>query len=310
MIVPISCADIPSQDKVDDRLLFSRHQAFSRNRGLVSKEEFEKLHQTCVSIPGLGGVGGAHIEILARQGIGKFKIADFDKFELANFNRQFGASMQTVGLTKLEVLEKRIRDINPDAEVELYANGVTDENMGRFLNGVDVVVDSLDGFCIDMRQRLFRRAYQMKIPVVTAGPFGFSAALQVIHPDGMSFDEYYQIHEDMPNSEKVLRFFMGLAPKGLHIPYIDISSVSLEEKRGPSSSISISLCAAAAGMEVLKLVLGWGRPRMLPSYAQYDLRRNIWHKGTLWWGNRNPIQRLRMAVARRMLARAQQRSRS
>src|SRR6185295_14115220 len=92
---------------------FSYDQAFTRNLGLVSPREQERLRRTCVALPGLGGVGGAHLQALARMGIGAFHLADPDTFEVANFNRQLGASMATVGRSKAEVMAETVSQINP-----------------------------------------------------------------------------------------------------------------------------------------------------------------------------------------------------
>jgi tRNA A37 threonylcarbamoyladenosine dehydratase len=67
---------------------FDYSSAFSRNIGWVTADEQAKLRDSRVAIAGLGGVGGPHLLTLARLGVGKFNIADFDRFELQNFNRQ------------------------------------------------------------------------------------------------------------------------------------------------------------------------------------------------------------------------------
>lgn len=276
-------------------------EAFQRNLGLITPEESKLLARACVAIPGLGGVGGAHAEVLARQGIGRFKLADFDTFSLANFNRQFGATYKTLGMNKAEVIGRRIRDINQAASIRIYDGGINLNNVGSFLDKVNVVVDSLDYFCIEERRMLFREAYRRGIPVVTAGPLGFGAILQVVMPGGMTFDDFYDIRDDMSFNDKILRFTVGVAPKGFHLSYMDLSYVNFRERRGPSSSIGVTMCAAAAGMEVLKILLGWEPVQALPHYFQYDLRKGIRHHGCLRGGNRHPLQRLKIAVMRRRL---------
>jgi len=81
--------------------LFNYHQAFSRNLGWVTEQEQDRLRKSRVAIAGLGGVGGFHLLTLARLGVGAFNLADFDTFDLANFNRQAGASLDTLGKSKL-----------------------------------------------------------------------------------------------------------------------------------------------------------------------------------------------------------------
>lgn len=287
---------------------FSREKAFSRNIGLISRAELERLKKCCVALPGLGGVGGAYAEILARQGIGRFKIADFDRFEMANLNRQFGASMETMGLSKCDVIAKRIQSIDPEADVTLFRNGISINNIDDFLNGVDVVLDCLDYFAIDTRIMLYRKAYEKNIPVVGAGPLGFGAALQVVLPGRMSFDAYYDISDDMPQAEKLLRFSVGLAPKGFHLSYMDTNAVNLREQYGPSSPIGIALCASVAGMETVKILLGWDNVRCLPNFSQYDARRQIWFQGRVKHGNKSLLNRLKLWYVRKKFSAVIQKS--
>ena len=70
---------------------FTYDLAFSRNIGWVTRDEQHDLRDKRVAIAGMGGVGGSHLLTLTRLGIGGFHLADFDTFELANFNRQAGA---------------------------------------------------------------------------------------------------------------------------------------------------------------------------------------------------------------------------
>lgn len=95
---------------------FDYGRAFSRNIGWVTEAEQQKLRESRVAIAGLGGVGGAHLLTLARLGVSKFNIADFDEFGLHNFNRQVGAFMSTVDRPKADVLAEMVLEINPEAE--------------------------------------------------------------------------------------------------------------------------------------------------------------------------------------------------
>ena len=71
---------------------FDYDKAFSRNIGWVTEDEQQRLRRARVAVGGLGGVGGVHLLTLARLGIGAFSIADFDVFDIVNFNRQVGAT--------------------------------------------------------------------------------------------------------------------------------------------------------------------------------------------------------------------------
>jgi tRNA A37 threonylcarbamoyladenosine dehydratase len=84
--------------------MFSYSEAFRRNLGWVTEAEQEVLRGKRVAIAGLGGVGGAHLLTLTRMGVSRFHLADFDKFELHNFNRQVGATLHSIGRAKVEVM--------------------------------------------------------------------------------------------------------------------------------------------------------------------------------------------------------------
>ena len=90
--------------------MFSYDEAFSRNLGWLSFDEQQQLRGKRVAIAGLGGVGGPHLTTLARLGIGSFTLAEFDLFELANFNRQVGATTSSIGRSKLDVMVEMARD--------------------------------------------------------------------------------------------------------------------------------------------------------------------------------------------------------
>lgn len=280
---------------------FDRKVAFSRNLGLVTPAESDTLARSRVAIAGLGGVGGAHMEVLARQGIGGFTLADPDTFEMANINRQFGATCGTFGRRKTEVSAQRILDINPTTQITVMEEGIRPDNLDIFLKDAKVVIDGLDAFLIDTRRSLYRSARDRGIPVVAAGPLGFGATLLVFTPDGMAFDDYYGLEDGMAWDEQFARFLLGTSPKAFHLPYLDVSYVDVKKHRGPSSSIGVTLCAAVVGMETLRLLLGWAGVRPAPMYAQYDARRRKWHEGHLWGAHRHPLQKLKLAIFRRRL---------
>lgn len=276
-------------------------QAFARNHGLLSIDEQDALGRAIVAIPGLGGVGGQHLLSLVRTGFRHFRLADPDSFELVNTNRQAGAATPAMGRSKLEVMVEQAVAINPHVVVETFADGVTVENLDAFLRGADVVIDGLDFFAFSIRRRLFMRARELNIPVITAGPLGFSTALLVFTPGGMSFDEYFDIREGMDEEECFLRFAMGLSPRGAHFRYIDSARVSLKRRKGPSSFIACQMCAAVASMEAVRLVLGRPGVRPAPAYLQFDPYLGRKFAGRLVMGNRNPLQRLKLGIATRFL---------
>ncbi len=269
--------------------------ALERNRGLVSMAEQERLLDARVAIPGLGGVGGVHLVTLTRMGFGGFRLAEFDHFEPANVNRQYGAKVDHFGQPKLEAMVAEAQQINPFLDLALFPEGIHENNVTAFLEGADIVVDSIDFFAFDVRRRIFNRAHEMGIPVVTAGPVGFSAAMLVFMPDrGMAFDEYFAIQDEMPLEEKLLAFLLGLAPRGAQRDYIDPSRIDIYAQQGPSVAAACQLCASVAATEALRIVLKRPGVRAAPYYFQYDPLVRRFHQGRLRKGNRHPWQRFKL----------------
>lgn len=272
---------------------FDYAEAFSRNLGLVSAAEQERLRRTRVAVPGMGGVGGVYVVALARLGIGSFSIGDFDQFELANFNRQAGASVSTLGRPKVDVMAETVLDINPSAEIRRFPEGLTEANADAFLDGATVALDGIDFFAMPARRLLFRRAHALGIPALTAAPVGFGATLQVFSPTGMSFDEYFDLRDDMAPAEQYLNFMLALAPKRAQRSYFRPTAVDLSARRAPSLAPGPFICAGIVATEVANLVIGRRPPKVAPHYFQFDPMTQEYRTGRLAGGNRNPIQRLK-----------------
>jgi len=117
---------------------------FSRTEMLIGSESLIRLQNTAVAIAGLGGVGSYAVEALARAGIGKFILIDFDTVGPTNLNRQIIALHSTLGLPKVEVMRSRIMDINPQAQVLCHQEFLDQENRGQLLVGADYIVDAID----------------------------------------------------------------------------------------------------------------------------------------------------------------------
>jgi molybdopterin/thiamine biosynthesis adenylyltransferase len=282
---------------------FERDVAFSRTLGLVTRAELNALGGKTVAIAGLGGVGGSHLITLTRLGIGGFHLAEFDTFGLENFNRQAGANMSTLGQPKLDVMENAARQINPELRIRRFPQGVSPENMDEFLEGVDVYVDSLDYFAFSIRSRVFKACYERRIPAVTAGPLGMGVALLNFMPGEMSFGDYFNWTDSDTDFRKAIKFLVGLAPSLPHRHYlVDPSFVDLKARKGPSTPMGCELCAGFAGTEVLKILLKRGKVRAAPHSLHFDAYLNKLYSRSIWRGNRNPIQRLKIAYAERTLS--------
>lgn len=276
-------------------------EAFGRNLGFLSPDEQAKLRTSRVAIAGLGGTGSSQVHALARMGIGKFSIADPDVFELVNFNRQSGATMPNIGRMKTAVAQETILGINPEADIRAFDQGIGVETIDAFLDGVDVVIDSLDFYCFDERFLLYAKARANNQWVLTAPPLGFGFTLLIFDPKGMTFEDYFGFHDRMNERERVIALIAGIAPKAYLLEYLDRGRPDLGGRRLPSVGAAPFMIAGVVAAEVTRLLTGKGTPMAVPSIYQFDaLLRRFRHR-TYRWGMRSPVQRFKRAMLARFL---------
>ena len=279
---------------------WSSEKAFNRNLGLIAVAEQQRMSESLVVIPGCGGIGSTVAETLARLGVGRFRLCDPDSFDIANFNRQMGATIASVGMNKAEATRQRILSINPHAEVEIFSEPVSSKNAEQFVAGASVVLDGIDFFVLGARRALFKAAADAGIPAITAAPLGFSATLHVFLPAlGLSFDDYFNFRPEDSTAELITKFLVGLAPKALQRPYMDMSFVDVANQTGPSSIIGTQLAATLIGGTVVKLLLDRGGVSPAPWFCQFDGYRLKWVKRYLMGGNRHPMQRFKIQLVKK-----------
>lgn len=278
---------------------FNYDIAFSRNIGWLTKSEQKTIQSKKIAIAGMGGVGGVHLLTLCRLGVGHFHIADFDCFDVGNFNRQAGAFMSTLNQPKADVMKKMALDINPEIGLKSFDQGVTDENIDAFLEGVDLYVDGLDFFVLDMRAKVFQAAYEKGIPCISVAPIGMGAALINVLPNKMSFEDYFGFKEAKNDFEKALRFAIGLAPKIPHRKYLaDEDGFDFKTLKAPSTPMGCQLASGVMGTEVLKILLGRGKVYALPHTLQFDAYNNNYYRSWLSWGHKNWFHKLKFTVVK------------
>jgi tRNA A37 threonylcarbamoyladenosine dehydratase len=292
----------PNPDSHSDRpKAFAYDEAFSRNIGWVTREEQQLLRDKRVAIAGLGGVGGRHLLTLTRLGIQHFNIADLDVFDVANFNRQLGADMTTVGREKIDVLSELATAVNPDVELGRFNHGVNKESLDEFLDGVDLYVDGLDFFEIDVREKVFAACAERGVPAITAAPLGMGTAFLAFLPGRMTFEAYFRT-QGHPTREKLLRFLVGLSPAMLQMSYlVDPSSADFDNHKGPSTPMGCDLSAGVMGSMALKILLRRGKVPTAPRGLHFDAYRNrlarTWRPG----GMAHPLMQAVLKVARSRL---------
>lgn len=271
-------------------------ESFKRNYNIITEDEQQRLRQTKVALAGTGGVGGIYMATLARVGVGKFSIADPDTFDLSNINRQYGANIDTVGRSKVDVMKEVILSINPSAEVTITEGGLSPDNIEAFLEGCDIVLDCLDAFNLVELVKLHRTARQKKLYVLKAVPMAFGASMMVFspHENDMSFSEYFKIEDsDDLDPEKMLgdinrirtlynNFMDGFSPSKLYSGYFPEDMFSpfnasgeFEFRPFPSFCPSVHLCADLVTTEVVLILLDKRKPVVVPQCLEIDLHDRV-----------------------------------
>ncbi len=140
---------------------------FDRTRMLLGADFLKKIHSKKVIVFGVGGVGGFVVEALVRTGIQTIAIVDYDDIDITNINRQIIALHSTIGKKKVEVMAERIKDINPDTKVIIFADRLTSDNINSFqLKDYDYIVDAIDE--VTAKLLLIRQAKQQNIPIISS----------------------------------------------------------------------------------------------------------------------------------------------
>lgn len=120
---------------------------FSRITRLLGTAGMDRLAEASVAVVGLGAVGSYAVEALARAGVGRLRLVDFDVVQPSNINRQLYALHSTIGLPKIELAAARVMDINPACRVETMRTFVHNETFDQLLAGSpDVLIDAIDAF--------------------------------------------------------------------------------------------------------------------------------------------------------------------
>lgn len=250
----------------------THHDLFKRNLGVLTPQAQQLLRGSVVAVAGLGGLGGTTTEVLARMGVGHLRLADFDRYEAHNVNRQIGATTTTIGELKTDVMARRVRDINPGLEVETLPDGVTEENAARFVAGADIVVDAVDLYQPAARAALHREARRAGRHVLLTPAAGFGALLLLFAPDGPGLEDVFGPAGGTQDVVADLRKMSGV-----ELTYLP--ELFYEIPVGPSPYVSTNspgnfVAGALTATQVLRTLM-WlrrqERPDAFPEYGPIEL---------------------------------------
>lgn len=164
-------------------------ERYSRNRIYITEEEQEKIKHVRLLLGG-AGIGSIIAECALRFGFENFTIVDGDKVEMSNLNRQ-NYVKSDVGKYKAETLCKRLRKINPEAEVTFINTFIDKENVQDIVQGHHIAINALD-FKNDIPFVFDRICSEKMIPVLHPYNFGWAGFLTIIKPKGYQLSEISQ----------------------------------------------------------------------------------------------------------------------
>jgi len=252
---------------------------FSRNIGIFTSGEQEKLRQSTVAIAGVGGVGGFLAERLIRLGVGRLKITDPGTYEASNLNRQFSSSTLNLGQNKAESVSAQIKDINPGAVIDFSRNGIRTEADAQILvNVADVVLDEMDYRAWRESVLLQRAARNKGIYYLFTSAVGFGALAVIFDPKGMTLEEYNNLPlnvdlDDLKDPPVPQERILPVVPSYITTAMSagTIQDIIQGKKPVPTCSIGVGLTSILAAFEGANVILKRREIITAPRFIYVDL---------------------------------------
>lgn len=205
-------------------------ERYARNMKTYSSTDQASLLRSRISIVGLGGLGGAVAEILARIGIGCLNLVEGDIFEDSNLNRQFLSTHHLIAKSKTQAAVERICKINSSISVQGHHVFLDDKNAVSLIDNSDVVVDCLDN--IKTRFLLEKTSKKVGSPLVSAAVAGSFGHITSMFPEDQGLSLIYGEPDILP--QKGAEASLGCLPQ------------------------AVTLLAALEASEVVKILLNKG----------------------------------------------------
>lgn len=192
---------------------------FSRLEKVIGSDKLNDLSNKSVLVLGVGGVGGYVVESLARSNIGTLILVDYDKVEESNINRQIIALNSTIGRSKVDVLEERIKDINSGCKVIKVDKFIDNNNFNElFDNNIDYFVDACDTVLV--KKLVIKECLKRNIPFISSMGTGNKldpSKLEIIDIRKTVNDPLARLLRKFVKDEKINKKVMVLSSKELPI---------------------------------------------------------------------------------------------
>ena len=226
--------------------LFMQNQ-FSRTELLIGKDSIEKLQKSKVAIFGIGGVGSYAVEALVRAGIADFILVDKDIVDLTNLNRQIIATRETIGMPKVEVAKRRILEINPNANVEIYQEFFMPNSKDFFDDTVNYIVDAID--TVTAKIELIVRANKYNIPIISCMGTG-----NKLDPTMFEVSDIFKTSV-CPLAKVMRKELKNRGIKNLKVVFSKENPIKIADEEQKSIPASISFVPSVAGLIIASEVI-------------------------------------------------------
>ena len=204
---------------------------FSRSYRVFGEENMERITNSRVIVFGLGGVGGAAAEALARAGVGTLGIVDKDTVDITNVNRQIIATDKTVGMNKTDALEERLMSVNPDLIINKYNLFYLPETADEIdLSEYDFVVDCIDN--VTAKLELIERCEKLGVPIISSMGTG-----NKLHPEMLEIADINKTSV-CPLARVIRRELKNRGVKKLAVVYSKEEPVSTQSRVPGSTSFT------------------------------------------------------------------------
>lgn len=246
-------------------------EIFKRNYGIFTNEEQERIRDARVLIIGCGGIGGTVAVLLARSGVGRFVLIDFDVYDQTNMNRQIACFVDTIGRKKAHVIQEHILRINPEAEVTAYEDFLNHSQIAALIPDVDLVFPAADDFAFSLF--VFRDAKRLGKTALMAVPSGTWSHVSIILPDRPSPEQIEGVprlstYEELRDTLEIRKYKFGT------YFYVPLADWRIEYYRGfiekglrPAQICpTVWLCSSLSAFEVIKALSGKWKPVCSPRY--------------------------------------------
>lgn len=204
---------------------------YQRTAMLLGEDKLARLLAARVAVCGVGGVGAAAAEALARAGVGRLRLIDFDTIAKSNLNRQLHTTRENVGEVKAAAMAERITAINPHCRVEVLPEKITAGNVAQLLADVDYIVDAIDDVPAKIALAVFAR--EQGVPLVMSMGTG-----NKLHPEQLELADISKT-EVCPLARKLRRELKKYGiTKGLPVVYTREQPIRADESCNTPASIS------------------------------------------------------------------------